>query len=126
MSRAEKSIITALCMIYDEGKILLQDRMDDDWKGLTFPGGHIEKGESFVDGITREILEETGLVVTNLHICGVKQFQTDNDERYIVMLFKTCNFSGKLTSSDEGEMHWIERDDLHNYDVAGGFYSKST
>lgn len=121
MARSEKATITAMCMIYNGSKLLLQDRIDESWSGITFAGGHIEKGESFIGGITREILEETGLTVKNLRICGVKQFQTENDERYIVLLFKTNEFEGKLTSSDEGEMLWIERSELHNHRLASGF-----
>lgn len=63
MSRCEKAIITTLCMIYDGDKILLQDRVKKDWSGLTFPGGHVEKGESFVQSVIREVYEETGLII---------------------------------------------------------------
>ena len=78
MSRSESVVVTALCMVYDNDKILLQDRIKEDWKGVTFPGGHIEKKESFVKGIEREVFEETGLKIKNIRICGVKQFQTED------------------------------------------------
>ena len=42
MGKSEKEIITALCMIYKDNKILLQNKVSG-WVGLTFPGGHIEK-----------------------------------------------------------------------------------
>ena len=58
MSRTERAELTVLCMIYDGARILLQDRVKDDWKGYTFPGGHVEPGESFVDCAIREIKEE--------------------------------------------------------------------
>nr|WP_237690896.1 NUDIX domain-containing protein [Paenibacillus caui] len=43
-------------MIYDKtsGKVLVQDRIKS-WKGISFPGGHIEDGESIVDSTIREI-----------------------------------------------------------------------
>lgn len=45
----EKTELTNMCMIYDnKGNILVQDRVSKDWGGVTFPGGHIEKGVSFV------------------------------------------------------------------------------
>ena len=59
--------------------------------------------------------EETGLTIKEPQLCGVKQFQTDEDERYIVFLFKTDKFEGTLTSSDEGEMKWIDREALNDY-----------
>lgn len=121
MTRCEKAIVTVLCMIYDDNKILLQDRVKKDWKGLTFPGGHVEKEESFVQAVIREMYEETGLTIIEPKLCGVKQFQTDEDERYMVLLFKTDKFKGTLTSSDEGEMKWIERESLKDYELVDDF-----
>jgi 8-oxo-dGTP diphosphatase len=47
MSRCEKAIVTVLCTVYDGNKILLQDSVKEDWRGLTFPGGYVEREESF-------------------------------------------------------------------------------
>jgi ADP-ribose pyrophosphatase len=121
MSRSEKAIVTVLGMVYDGDKILLQNRTKKDWYGFTFPGGHVEKEESFVQAIIREIYEETGLTIREPKLCGVKQFQTDEDERYIVLLFKTDKFKGTLTSSEEGEMKWIHRDSLKDYILVEDF-----
>lgn len=121
MSRCEKAIVTVLCMVYDGNKILLQDRVKKDWRGLTFPGGHVEKEESFIQAIIREIYEETGLTIREPNLCGVKQFQTDEDERYIVLLFKTDKFEGTLISSDEGKMSWIDRNSLNDYTLVNDF-----
>ncbi|MBO5410173.1 MAG: NUDIX domain-containing protein, partial [Clostridia bacterium] len=42
--------LTNMVMIEDKatGKVLVQERVKS-WKGLSFPGGHVEPGESFVD-----------------------------------------------------------------------------
>ena len=119
---SEKAILTTACMIYDDNKILLQKVSKGDWNGLFFPGGHVELGESFVKAAIREVKEETGLTITNPQLCGIKQFPTDNDERYVVLLYKTNEFSGELTSSDEGEMLWVNREDLTDLQVAEGLY----
>lgn len=121
MGNSEKAIVTVLGMVYDGDKILLQNRIKKDWCGFTFPGGHVEKEESFVKAIIREIYEETGLTIREPRLCGVKQFQTDEDERYIVFLFKTDKFEGTLTSSEEGEMKWIHRDSLKDYTLVEDF-----
>ena len=64
MSRAEKVILTNMCMVYDgKGNILVQERVNKDWTGISFPGGHVEPGESFVRSVIREVWEETGLTV---------------------------------------------------------------
>ena len=122
MPRSEKTILTAACMIYRDNKILLQNVSKGDWRGLFFPGGHVEKGESFVKAVIREIKEETGLTIKNPQLCGIKQFNEVSGERYVVLLYKTNEFSGNLTSSDEGEMIWVDREDLPNRAVAETFF----
>ena len=43
--------LTVLCLIQGGKRILLQNRVKEDWKGYTFPGGHVESGESFVGAV---------------------------------------------------------------------------
>lgn len=121
MSYLELCEITTLCLIYDGDKILVQNRNKSDWNGIVLPGGHVEKKESFKDAIIREIKEETNLDIYNPKLVGVKQFQTEKDHRYVVFLFKTNEFEGKLQSSDEGEVMWVNRDDLTNMNLVEDF-----
>lgn len=116
MSREVPVELTVMCMVYDGDRILLQDRVKPDWPGLAFPGGHVESGESLTEAAIREIREETGLTIEHPVLCGVKDFPYDNGGRYMVLFFKTDQFSGELTSSEEGEMRWVslsEIDTLH-------------
>lgn len=121
MSRIEKVELTVLCLIYKDNSILLQHRTKKDWAGSTLPGGHVEHGESFVDACKREMKEETGLIVSNLELCGIKQFQSAKDTRYIVVLYKTNTFSGVLRGSSEGEVEFVDRKDLSKFDLVPDF-----
>lgn len=122
MARIENVILTNMCMIYDDDKVLVLDRLDPKWPGITFPGGHIELKESFVESTIREVYEETGLKVSNLKLCGIKQWtQKDDSYRYIVLFFKTNTFTGELKSSKEGKVFWINKKDIKDYIVADGF-----
>lgn len=116
MGRTENCELTMLCLIRQGSTILLQNRVKKDWAGYTLPGGHVEPGESFVDACVREMKEETGLTVSNLKLCGLKQFP-DGDNRYIVFLFMTDSFEGELCSSYEGKMEWVELADLAQYNT---------
>ena len=119
MSRSEQAIFTNLCMVYDHsGNILVQDRLDPSWPGLCFPGGHVEPGESFVASVIREVWEETGLKIEDPILCGTKQFQTDNGERYVVLLYRASRYSGELRSSEEGAVFWIPRDSLSQHQLS--------
>ncbi len=107
MGRTENVELTVLCLVEDGNKILLQNRIKNDWQGYTLPGGHVESGESFVDAVIREMKEETGLDIKNPRLVGVKQFPT-KDGRYVVLLFRATEYSGTVVSSDEGQMEWVE------------------
>lgn len=122
MAKPEQVILTNMCMICDGENILVQNRLNPDWPGIVFPGGHVEAGESFVQSVIREIKEETGLDIANVRLCGVKQFTlTDGSLRYVVLFFRTNTFSGELCSSSEGDVFWINRNDLSRYQLADGF-----
>lgn len=121
MDRTEKVIFTNICMIIDgAGSVLIQDRVDPDWPGVAFPGGHVEKGESFTDAVIREVFEETGLTVSGLQLCGIKDWTRDDGARYMVLLYKTCHFAGTLASSDEGKVRWVPLRELSKMKLAGG------
>ena len=107
MHRTENVELTVLCLLQDGDRILLQNRVMNDWQGYTLPGGHVEPGESFVDAVIREMKEETGLTIIEPKLAGVKQFPIDNG-RYVVLLFKATKFTGSLVSSEEGPMEWVD------------------
>ena len=111
MKRTENVELTVLCLIHKGNQYLLQDRVNADWRGFTLPGGHVEKDESIVDAVIREMQEETGLTILNPKLCGVKQFPIDAG-RYIVFLFTADEFTGEVISSEEGKMQWVNKEEL--------------
>lgn len=122
MDRSERAVFTNMCMISDgRGNVLVQDRRADDWPGITFPGGHVEPGESFSQSVIREVREETGLTIEHPRLVGIKQFQTESDARYVVLLYRADRYSGTLTSSDEGEVFWVKRSELGRYKLPVDF-----
>ena len=113
MDRTERVELAVLCLIKDGDRVLLQNRVKKDWQGYTLPGGHVERGESFVDAVVREMKEETGLTIEKPRMVGIKQFPIDGG-RYIVLLFEATQFTGEVVSSEEGEMTWVDREELAN------------
>ena len=113
--------LTNMCMIYDDnGNVLVQDKVDSRWGGLTFPGGHVKKGESFVDSVIREIYEETGLTIEKPRICGIKDWEREDGSRYLVVFYKTNHYSGTLASSEEGEVKWMPLEEMKRGNLADG------
>lgn len=120
MSRTETVILTNMCMVYDDNKVLVQDKLDPKWRGATFPGGHVEKGESFTDAVIREVYEETGLTISCPQLCGIKSWMKNDGTRYMVLLYKTNQFTGEVRSSEEGEVFWVDLEDFPGLQLAGG------
>lgn len=123
-SLSPKIELTNMVMIEDKatGKVLVQERVKS-WKGLSFPGGHVEAGESFVESAIREAKEETGLDIFNLKSCGVIHWaHKDTLDRYIVHLYKTSDFSGDLINeTEEGRVFWITVDELKKGRLSNNF-----
>lgn len=111
MERTESVELTNMCMIRDGGRVVVIDRKKKDWPGVTFPGGHVEAGESFADAVIREVREETGLEIRSPQLCGIKDW-TENGCRYVVLLYQATRFSGALASSEEGEVRWEDLERL--------------
>lgn len=106
--------LTNMCLIYDDKRILVEEKTGTRHKGgLVFPGGHVEPGENLRDSVVREIKEETGLNIYNPQPCGFKDWIQEDGTRYIVLLYKTDKFDGTLQSSDEGRVFWLDRKDIN-------------
>ena len=106
-----------MCMITDpEGRVLVQERLpkpSNAWSGLTFPGGHVEPGETVVASVIREVREETGFTITNVVPAGyIQWYNPERQSQYFVFLFKTSSYSGELKGSAEGNVKWMTLDEM--------------
>ena len=125
MARMEEVELTNMCMVCDgKGNVLVQNKKGDrTWHGWNFSGGHVEQGEFVTPSVVREIREETGLTIENPKLCGIKEFQKEQDgKRFIVFLYVASRFSGELCSSDEGDVFWYPLSELkRSKKLADGF-----
>ena len=76
------------------------------WIGI---GGKMEEGESPEDCICREVLEETGLTLTDYAYRGIVTFVSDQVEGEYMHLFTATGFAGELADCDEGVLEWIDK-----------------
>ena len=113
-------ILSNICIIEDKsGQILVQNRQREDWPGLTFPGGHVEKNETLEASVIREVKEETGLDIRNPLLCGIMEWPWDDGQsRYLALVYKCREYSGELKDSEEGHLFWIKKENLNKYQLS--------
>ena len=115
-SRVESCKLTNMCLLKKDNQILVQERIKDDWPGLTFPGGHVEKGEGLKDAMIREFKEETGITLLNPILKGIEEFKTKDEDRYFIFFYVASEYLGEISSNSEGEVFWIDEKDIFNFD----------
>jgi len=97
----------------ETSEVLVQNRRMK-YPGYSFPGGHVERGESIYGCAVREVKEETGLGVSNLQACGVVHWvNREDDGRYLCFMYKATQYDGELIAKTaEGEQFWLGIDEL--------------
>lgn len=114
-----KFTLTNMVMIKDPetGKVLVQNRIKK-YKGIAFPGGHVEDGESIYASAVREIREETGYNISNLQSKGFIYWDHPK-YKYFSYLYFTTDFTGEcIGESDEGPVFWVDPDEIPNMDLS--------
>lgn len=107
---------TTLCHIEKDNKYLMLHRIkkkndlnQDKWVGI---GGKFEDKESPEECNKREVLEETGLRLENARYCGIVTFVSDIWETEYMHLFHSDSFSGEIKECDEGELCWVDKEEI--------------
>ena len=111
-----KTKLTTLCYIEKDDCYLMMHRVSKKndinagkWIGV---GGHFEEGESPEECILRETAEETGLMLTDYRYRGLVTFVSNEWETQYMHLFTADGFEGTLKDCDEGELAWIDKEEL--------------
>lgn len=111
--------ISVAGLVYKDDKVLL---IKSERRGWEYPGGVLEQGESILDGLKREIFEESGIVAEPEKFVGIYQRLNKKDgygylEGMVlpptVNLTFICKYvSGKEIISDESiEVGWFTPDE---------------
>ena len=120
----EKVKLMNMCKIVNPltKQVVVQERRKS-WTGIAFPGGKIELGEAIVPSIKREVLEETGLRLNEVKICGIKDwYDKKKQERYLIILFISENFDGELISETSVVyVYWINESEIKEKKLADDF-----
>ena len=112
---------TTLCHIEKDGKYLMLHRVKkendlnrDKWVAI---GGKFEDKESPEECNAREVFEETGLTLHSARYCGIVTFVSDKWGTEYMHIFHSADFSGELTTCDEGELCWVDIKDIYSFSI---------
>jgi ADP-ribose pyrophosphatase YjhB (NUDIX family) len=106
MTERERMVPCVGALAYDgDGRLLLIRRANEPGRGLwSVPGGRVEPGESDADAVTREMAEETGLVVTPGALVGRVRRGP-----YLIADYRCVVVGGTLRPGDDAtEARWCD------------------
>ena len=102
----------------EHGEILVGKRKGSHSPYYSIPGGHLEMGETFEEGIKKEVMEETSLIIKNPVVLAVtnnlQTFAETGIHHVSVNLF-TNDFEGtpKVMEPEKCESwFWVKPDEL--------------
>ena len=113
-----KKIFT-LCIAHRHPNVLLGMKKrgfgKGKWNGF---GGKVEKNESIEDAATREVQEESGIIVRELDKAGVLDFEfKDKDEILEVHIFHINKFEGEIKETEEMKTQWFHINEIPYKDM---------
>src|SRR5690348_16966447 len=81
-------------------------------------GGHLERDEDPLTGAKREILEESGLTIQNLHLKAIYNVDAGQETGIILFVYLGESDSREITvETEEGRLEWIPIAKLSDYDL---------
>jgi ADP-ribose pyrophosphatase YjhB (NUDIX family) len=111
----DASASTASAVLVDAaGRVLLARRAIEPERGKwDLPGGFLEAGEHPLDGLRRELHEETGLAVEPLELLGIWMDVYGEAATPTLNLYWLCRADGQpLAADDVDEVRWFAADEL--------------
>lgn len=104
-------------IIIKDNKVLFGKRKNSHGDGTwSLPGGHLEFGESWEDCALREVEEEVGITINNLHFVTATNdiFQAE-EKHYVTLFIKADYVSGEVTLKEPEKCEqwdWFSWDNL--------------
>ncbi len=118
----ENPAVTAFALVERDGRYLVLQRGQEPYRGRwELPGGFVEQGETPAEGVTREIFEETGLLVYAPSIVGAYTSRYGDDGKWTVDVAFHCQASpGELSlSAESSRAAWVSIEQMPPLAFAG-------
>lgn len=115
-------IQSAVAIIQKEKRILICQRKMSARYALKweFPGGKVEKGESFFDCVKREVQEELSITIDAFDRSETQTNRYDDGGVFEVMYFFVSRFEGSPVNNAFEQIRWVTLDELRSLDILEG------
>jgi len=110
---------TVAAVIHHKGKFLFVEEKEKNRIVFNQPAGHLEKNESLIAAIQREVLEETGLTLTPNFLCGIYYYHRPDLKLYFLRFCFVIELSqflqGKPQDEEIIDTHWFTLEQIKEY-----------
>jgi 8-oxo-dGTP diphosphatase len=106
----------------DDDRLLLVRRGRGPAQGTwSIPGGRVESGETLIEAVVRELLEETGLEGVCGQLLGVAEL-LEGPEHFVILDFRVTVLDPEpaRAASDAAEVAWVPLSDVAELPLAPG------
>lgn len=101
-SKRWKPSVTVAGVIEQDGRFLLVEERTPEGIVLNQPAGHLDPGESLVEAVVREVLEETGRAFTPTALLGVYMSRFIRSARNEDVTYLRFSFCGTVGEPEPG------------------------
>ncbi len=91
-----KPNVTVAAIVENDGKYLLVQEYSDDRLVFNQPAGHLEKGESLIEAVKREVKEETAWDFEPESVTGIYMYPNHSKQ----LTYLRVSFQGKVLDHD--------------------------
>lgn len=117
---------TVACVIEQDGKFLFVEEMSHGEKVINQPAGHLEDGETIIEGALREVMEETAWEVEITDFLGFYVYRPPQSDstyhRYCFIAKPIRKIENLPLDADIIQTHWLSYDEL----ISGAYNMRSS
>jgi len=107
---------TVAAVIVHQNKFLLVEEIENGKNVFNQPAGHLEENENLIAAVEREVLEETGLVLSPDYVSGIYYFHRPDLNLFFLRFCFVIELDDHLQSKPQDDeiidTHWLTLEEI--------------